>query len=533
VAVFLLLRWLVGLAALRRLLRRARPASGPAARIFAVLAGVRRSPRLLVSSDVRVPFSSGLWWPTVVLPADLAEGASEEMLRWVISHELDHLRRRDACGALLFALGQVVYFYLPWFWWLRRQVRLCQEYLADAAAARHGKPVDYAEFLAGWAAAPPLPAGVTGVSGACSDLFWRIKMLLKTPTPPESKCPRRWALATAASLLSLAVLAAGFGASAAPVAPKKEEPKKEAPGKEEPKKAEPAPEFPELPHLEDLLKRLPAGLDPKQVEMIKKQVEEHRKHMDAVLRGMPGGAGIPELPGMFGRHSEGRLGAQIQSPSSTLVDQLDLPRDQGVVIEGVTPNSPADKAGLKPHDILLELNGKPVPRNPAAVARAVAEIKADTPVDAVVLRKGKRETIKGLKLPEGPARPGGAGFGGFFPGGTIPAVPAIPGGAGVAPLGGGFAAAMAGLPGGGGVLTTTFRTNDRFTTRHQEGTLVITMTGKVADGKPNVSDIHVQDGRESHRYESVDKVPEEYRDKVKNLVEMLEKSSTRIDIKAP
>jgi hypothetical protein len=82
-------------------------------------------------------------------------------------------------------------------------------------------------------------------------------------------------------------------------------------------------------------------------------------------------------------------------------------------------------------------------------------------------------------------------------------------------------------------MTTLFRGDDRFTLRHQEGSLVITLTGKVADGKAQMSEIHVQDGRESNKYESVDKVPERYRDKVKNLMEMSEKSSGRIEIKTP
>ena len=82
-------------------------------------------------------------------------------------------------------------------------------------------------------------------------------------------------------------------------------------------------------------------------------------------------------------------------------------------------------------------------------------------------------------------------------------------------------------------MTTTFRSNDRFTTRHQEGSLIITVTGKVADGKAKVGEISVQDGVESHKYESMDKVSDKYQDKVKNLVEMSEKGAVKIEIKTP
>jgi beta-lactamase regulating signal transducer with metallopeptidase domain len=111
----------------------------------------------------RSPLSFGVVRPTVVLPAALARSASPG----VLAHELAHLGRRDAWSAVLLGLGQAVYFFVPWFWWLRREVRLCQEYIADAAAASTGGSAeDYAQFLLSWVAAPAPPAGVSGVSGS-------------------------------------------------------------------------------------------------------------------------------------------------------------------------------------------------------------------------------------------------------------------------------------------------------------------------------------------------------------------------------
>jgi S1-C subfamily serine protease len=63
--------------------------------------------------------------------------------------------------------------------------------------------------------------------------------------------------------------------------------------------------------------------------------------------------------------------------------------------------SAAAAAGLKPHDILLEFAGKPVPADGPAFVKMVQEVKPGTPVEATVLRKGRKETIKGLTLPEG------------------------------------------------------------------------------------------------------------------------------------
>ncbi|HYT87598.1 MAG TPA: hypothetical protein VEL76_02660 [Gemmataceae bacterium] len=72
----------------------------------------------------------------------------------------------------------------------------------------------------------------------------------------------------------------------------------------------------------------------------------------------------------------------------------------------------------------------------------------------------------------------------------------------------------------GEVLTTVMRTGDRFTTRYQEGSLIITLTGTVADGKAKVGEIHVQDGRVEHTYERVEGVPARYRDKVNHMLSL-------------
>jgi beta-lactamase regulating signal transducer with metallopeptidase domain len=226
-SAFLTLRWLVGLLALERLLRSAGPAPDAVRHLFEAMPyRGRRRPRLLVSRRLPVPVSCGLLRPTVVLPAGLAAVADVQTLRWIFAHELTHLERRDACSCWLFGLGQLVYFYLPWFWKLRRQVRLCQEYIADAAVTGQGPAAaDYAAFLLKLSKKPALPAGATGVLGNTSDLFRRVSMLLQEPLRVEKRCPRRWSLAAAAGLLSLAVVASGIGLGVDPARASAEEEK--------------------------------------------------------------------------------------------------------------------------------------------------------------------------------------------------------------------------------------------------------------------------------------------------------------------
>jgi len=344
-----------------------------------------------------------------------------------------------------------------------------------------------------------------------------------------SHTAQRWLPGFAASLLGIAGLILGGGQATA--VPKDEPAKKDPPAKVDPKKDDkkkPAEEPDDLgiPNIEDIFKDLPPGLfDPEQMKQMQQQMKQindllRRQMRDGGAGGffpapiLPGGGGLGGLPGMtrgaVPRPEEGRLGARLGKPSDAMVDQLDLPKGQGLVIEDVTADSAAAKAGMKTHDILLELNGKPVPSDAQEMAKLVHEIKADTPVDALVLRKGRKETVKGLKLPEAKAV-------------ERPALPEAGG--------------LPGLPGAlfpnlnNRAMVTIRRNNDQFNAREQDGNVTITATGTLADGKATLKELRVKEGAETKTYESLEKVPEQYRDKAKSLVEMAEKGTGRLEIR--
>jgi len=216
----------LGYVGLWRLVRSAAPAPARVQAVYdALTAGLRSAPRLLVSDRIASPVCFGLFRSTVLLPRPLAVAANSAELRWVFAHELDHVRRGDPATSAWVGVAGALFFFVPWFWLLRRDLSLTQEYLADAAAAAvEGRPVDYAAFLVNLSGGrSKIPFGANGVRAGKSDLFRRVNMLLN----PSGQADRGWAAVATGGVLAVAVLLSGLGwASAEDDKPKTEKTEK-------------------------------------------------------------------------------------------------------------------------------------------------------------------------------------------------------------------------------------------------------------------------------------------------------------------
>jgi serine protease Do len=74
----------------------------------------------------------------------------------------------------------------------------------------------------------------------------------------------------------------------------------------------------------------------------------------------------------FGRVQRGRIGVTIQDVNQALADSFGLDRPRGALVSSVERGSPADKAGLKPGDVILGVDGEGVEHSgqlPPLVAR--------------------------------------------------------------------------------------------------------------------------------------------------------------------
>jgi serine protease Do len=61
-----------------------------------------------------------------------------------------------------------------------------------------------------------------------------------------------------------------------------------------------------------------------------------------------------------GHVHRGQIGASVETITPLLATGLGLAQDWGVLVADVTPDGPADRAGLHPGDVVLSLDGKPM-----------------------------------------------------------------------------------------------------------------------------------------------------------------------------
>jgi serine protease Do len=93
-----------------------------------------------------------------------------------------------------------------------------------------------------------------------------------------------------------------------------------------------------------------------------------------------------------GSVQRGRLGVSIQEVSQSLAQSFGLDRPRGALVAQVEKDSPAEKAGIKPGDVLLGVNGKTVERS-AEVPPLVAAVKPGTKATLDVWRDGKKQAL--------------------------------------------------------------------------------------------------------------------------------------------
>jgi serine protease Do len=93
-----------------------------------------------------------------------------------------------------------------------------------------------------------------------------------------------------------------------------------------------------------------------------------------------------------GKVVRGWMGVSIQPITEDLARSYRMAEAKGALISDVTPNSPAEKAGLKPDDVVVEVDGRPVEDN-NDLSRYIASRAPGTTVQLKVLREGAQKQV--------------------------------------------------------------------------------------------------------------------------------------------
>lgn len=88
----------------------------------------------------------------------------------------------------------------------------------------------------------------------------------------------------------------------------------------------------------------------------------------------------------------GWLGVYIEDVDSELADEEGLPSAEGVYVNGVVDESPAEDAGLKKGDVILKFNGQEA-RSVRRLTRLIEDTKPKTKVDIEILRDGDHRVL--------------------------------------------------------------------------------------------------------------------------------------------
>jgi len=106
-----------------------------------------------------------------------------------------------------------------------------------------------------------------------------------------------------------------------------------------------------------------------------------------------------------GTVTRGWIGVEVQEITPPIAESFKLGDTRGALIAGVLRGGPADKAGVKPGDVLTEVEGKPV-ADPTSMLNLIAALPPGKPATVKVKRSGQEidATITVGRRPRPPAR---------------------------------------------------------------------------------------------------------------------------------
>ena len=93
-----------------------------------------------------------------------------------------------------------------------------------------------------------------------------------------------------------------------------------------------------------------------------------------------------------GEVQRGFLGISIRDLTPDLAESFGF-EGQGVLVQGLVPDGPADKAGIQPGDIITAIDGQKT-ENPSQLRLKVSSLQPGTPVDVEFMRGGEEKSVR-------------------------------------------------------------------------------------------------------------------------------------------
>jgi serine protease DegQ len=104
-----------------------------------------------------------------------------------------------------------------------------------------------------------------------------------------------------------------------------------------------------------------------------------------------------------GTVTRGWVGIELQDLTPEITQSLGIRQNRGAIISGVVKNSPADRGGIKPGDILLSVNNEDT-NNTIKLLNVITQIKPGTHAQLHVIRKNRELTLS-VKVGKRPPPP--------------------------------------------------------------------------------------------------------------------------------
>ena len=91
--------------------------------------------------------------------------------------------------------------------------------------------------------------------------------------------------------------------------------------------------------------------------------------------------------------TRGWIGVEVQDLTPELAESFKRPSTNGALIAGVLKGGPADRAGIRPGDILIAVDGKPVVDS-SAMLNLIAALSPGQTATILVMRNQAEKTVK-------------------------------------------------------------------------------------------------------------------------------------------